>query len=111
MPLAEYWYLSIIVLCLTFDHLGHKLCWNKYHPHQFICVNSSMADNYRKNMNIPLLQLMGAFTANVLWPIGNEQIPLMVHSLDMDTTSLPVGLILPNFDNVFMPTLCMLSKV
>jgi hypothetical protein len=47
-----------------------------------------MADNYRQNMNIPLLQLMGAFTANVLWPIDNEQIPPMVHSLDMDTTSL-----------------------
>jgi hypothetical protein len=30
-----------------------KLCWNKYHSHQFICVNSLMADNYCENMNIP----------------------------------------------------------
>jgi len=40
---------------------------------------------------------MGEFTANVLWPIGNERIPLMVHSLDTDTASQPAGLILSNF--------------
>jgi hypothetical protein len=40
MPLAEYWYLSIIILCLTFDHLGlNYVGTSTTHTYLFVLIH------------------------------------------------------------------------